>query len=74
MEEMFGYYSWYEDFNKCTSFAGKYRVSLANLLEWNPSLKEDDCEFEQAYSYCVVKKEGGLSRPSVTFYRKYIVH
>ena len=74
MEEIFGYYSWYEDFNKCTSFAGKYGVSIANLLEWNPSLNEDNCEFEQAYSYFVVKKEGGLYRLSAAFYRKYLVH
>lgn len=63
MEEAFGTRPWFADFNKCTSFAGKYEVSIAKLREWNPSLSEEECVFGQDYSYCVVNEPSGLSHP-----------
>ncbi|CAH0045717.1 unnamed protein product [Clonostachys solani] len=49
----FGVVPWPEELNLCTSFAGKYDVSVSQLLSWNPSLSSAKCEFLAGYSYCV---------------------
>jgi hypothetical protein len=56
LEEQFGTRPWYAEMNRCSSFAADYEVRIADLREWNPSLAEDNCVFEQGYSYCVVRE------------------
>lgn len=65
-EERFGPQPWYDEMNECTTYAGIYGVTLADMREWNPSLSEDDegCRFDPDYSYCVVKGEQGSSQPA----------
>lgn len=41
--------------NDCTSVAAENRISLSELLEWNPSLTSDNCQLQAGYSYCVQK-------------------
>lgn len=59
MEETFGYRPWFDELNKCTSFAGRYGVRISDLRKWNPSLSEEECMFEPDYSYCVVMDDSG---------------
>ena len=57
--EYFTYQPWIEERNSCHTIAGKYQVSIADLISWNPSLKEGDCKLAEGYSYCVKKEENG---------------
>ncbi|KAF2460035.1 hypothetical protein BDY21DRAFT_419731 [Lineolata rhizophorae] len=43
--------------NTCRSVASFYGSTVELLLEWNPSLSEDDCNLEKGSSYCVRKDE-----------------
>lgn len=39
------------DANSCESWALSAKVTVRNLLEWNPSLSRDSCELQSEFSY-----------------------
>jgi LysM repeat protein len=45
------------DANKCANWASTGDVTVAQLLRWNPSLSEEDCELLAEYSYCINKDD-----------------
>lgn len=45
--------------NSCETITYAYSVSFSDLLDWNPSLAQDeaDCALQPGYSYCVAKNQ-----------------
>ncbi|KAJ5195956.1 hypothetical protein N7449_006435 [Penicillium cf. viridicatum] len=43
------------DLNNCSYYSTLYGITVADIVEWNPSLSEDNCEFQSGYSYCILK-------------------
>jgi hypothetical protein len=45
--------------NKCRFVTSSAEISMANLVAWNPSLKNDfNCTLDPKYSYCIADPEG----------------
>jgi hypothetical protein len=49
--------------NNCTVWASAGDVTVQQLLEWNPSLSADKCEFKSGSSYCIRKWETERTLP-----------
>ncbi|KAH7317115.1 LysM domain-containing protein [Stachybotrys elegans] len=43
--------------NSCDRWANWADVRVVQLRRWNPSLRENDCAFQELYSYCVLKRD-----------------
>lgn len=49
------------DLNSCTAVASIYDVTVGQLVTWNPSLEEDNCELKAGYSYCIIQSWDGTN-------------
>jgi hypothetical protein len=50
-------YDWgdLDEMNACGMWAWYYKISLQDLLRWNPSLPAENCILESGKSYCILK-------------------
>jgi hypothetical protein len=50
-------YDWgdLDEMNGCDMWAWWYKISLQDLLRWNPSLSAENCVLESGKSYCILK-------------------
>lgn len=46
--------------NSCSYVASVFHVSVARLLEWNPSLDAHHCALQPGYRYCAVRNEDDM--------------
>ncbi|KAF5004162.1 hypothetical protein FDECE_9300 [Fusarium decemcellulare] len=59
--------------NSCKFIANMYKVSVDDLLKWNPSLSKDSCVLSTKFKYCVakVKKSGPSGTPFSAYCQTY---
>lgn len=56
------------ELNTCSFMANAYKVSVDNLLKWNPSLSRASCIFSSKVRYCVSKdRKSGMFSHEVFF-------
>lgn len=59
LEESYGSLPFITELNSCPTIAGKYGITIDDLLRWNPSLNQDNCNLKAEYSYCVAREDKG---------------
>ncbi|EED13791.1 hypothetical protein TSTA_100360 [Talaromyces stipitatus ATCC 10500] len=42
-----------EILNSCENWASDYKIEVASLISWNPSLSTTNCSLQAGYSYCL---------------------
>ena len=63
-EDCYGYISVFENeewgLDKCEITAMASRITVDDLMKWNPSLSEDSCLLQPGFRYCIAKTQIGM--------------